>query len=78
MNFAGQNELPYPGNNRDTTYTARLGDTVEMPCIHNLEEPVSVEWRREYSQLPSGVRQNEVCLLFKVNAIPKIGKMLSV
>lgn len=55
----GQNELPYPGNNRDTTYTARLGDTVEMPCIHNLEEPVSVEWRREYSQLPSGIRQNE-------------------
>nr|XP_026490200.1 basement membrane-specific heparan sulfate proteoglycan core protein isoform X1 [Vanessa tameamea] len=55
----GQNEASYPVGDRDTTYTARLGDIVEMPCNHNLEEPVSIEWRREYSQLPPGVRQNE-------------------
>ncbi|CAH2103371.1 unnamed protein product [Euphydryas editha] len=55
----GQSQLPYPVNDRETTYTARVGDTVETPCNHNLEEPVSIEWRREYSQLPPGVRQNE-------------------
>ncbi|XP_050360622.1 basement membrane-specific heparan sulfate proteoglycan core protein isoform X6 [Nymphalis io] len=55
----GQNEVPFRGDDRDATYSARLGDIVEMPCTYNLEEPVSIEWRREYSQLPPGVRQNE-------------------
>lgn len=50
----------YPTNERDTTFTVHLGDIVDLPCNHNLEEPVSYEWKREYSQLPSDIRQNDV------------------
>lgn len=41
-------------------YTVRLGDTIDLPCPKNLEEPVSIEWSRERSSLPADVRQNEV------------------
>ncbi|XP_072931305.1 basement membrane-specific heparan sulfate proteoglycan core protein [Epargyreus clarus] len=49
----------YPDNDRNQVYKARLGDIVDLPCTHNLEEPVSIEWRREYSQLPPSVNPNE-------------------
>ncbi|XP_045784357.1 basement membrane-specific heparan sulfate proteoglycan core protein-like isoform X5 [Maniola jurtina] len=55
----GQTKPMYPTNERDTTFTVHLGDIVDLPCNHNLEEPVSYEWKREYSQLPSDVRQND-------------------
>ncbi|CAK1554719.1 unnamed protein product [Leptosia nina] len=50
---------PYPINDEETMYTARLGDTIDLPCSSNLEEPVAIEWRREFSPLPSGIRQYE-------------------
>ncbi|XP_038216733.1 basement membrane-specific heparan sulfate proteoglycan core protein-like isoform X4 [Zerene cesonia] len=49
----------YPINDGETMYTARLGDTIDLPCTTNLEEPVSVEWRREFSPLPPNVRPYE-------------------
>ncbi|XP_045509969.1 basement membrane-specific heparan sulfate proteoglycan core protein isoform X5 [Colias croceus] len=49
----------YPINDGETMYTARLGDTIDLPCTTNLEEPVSIEWRREYSPLPPNVRPYE-------------------
>ncbi|XP_052746482.1 basement membrane-specific heparan sulfate proteoglycan core protein isoform X2 [Bicyclus anynana] len=55
----GEPKPVYPTNERDTTFTVRLGDIVDLPCTHNLEEPVSYEWKREYSQLPSDIRQND-------------------
>ncbi|XP_049885171.1 basement membrane-specific heparan sulfate proteoglycan core protein-like isoform X3 [Pectinophora gossypiella] len=44
---------------RDVVHTARLGQSVDMPCTHNLDEPVAIEWRREYSPLPTEVRKDE-------------------
>lgn len=55
----GQNQPSYPDNDRDEVYTARIKDTVNLPCKHNLEPPVSIEWRKEYVPLSSGVRNNE-------------------
>ncbi|XP_028173989.1 basement membrane-specific heparan sulfate proteoglycan core protein isoform X3 [Ostrinia furnacalis] len=51
----------YPPN-EVVQYTVRLGDSIDMPCSHNLEQPVSVEWRREYSPLQPEVRANEPTL----------------
>ncbi|KAI8430580.1 hypothetical protein MSG28_000802 [Choristoneura fumiferana] len=48
-----------PENRRDETYTARLGDRAIIPCRHNLGQPVSYEWRSEFSSLPPDVRSNE-------------------
>ncbi|CAH4038665.1 unnamed protein product [Pieris brassicae] len=50
---------PYPINDDETMYTVRLGDTIDLPCTSNLQEPVSIEWRREFSPLPADVRRNE-------------------
>ncbi|CAH0716594.1 unnamed protein product, partial [Brenthis ino] len=55
----GTNEPFYPPIDKDTTYTARLGATIDLPCTHNLEEPATIEWRRENAQLLPGFRQNE-------------------
>ncbi|KAJ8737311.1 hypothetical protein PYW07_000582 [Mythimna separata] len=52
----------YPDNSRDVAvsqYTARLRDSVDLPCTHNLEEPVTIEWRREFAPLPAEVRSNQ-------------------
>ncbi|XP_045489882.1 basement membrane-specific heparan sulfate proteoglycan core protein isoform X8 [Pieris rapae] len=49
----------YPINDDETMYTVRLGDTIDLPCTSNLQEPVSIEWRREFSPLPAGVGRNE-------------------
>ncbi|KAJ8737484.1 hypothetical protein PYW08_000079 [Mythimna loreyi] len=40
-------------------YTARLRDSVDLPCTHNLEEPVTIEWRREFAPLPAELRSNQ-------------------
>ncbi|XP_069364956.1 basement membrane-specific heparan sulfate proteoglycan core protein isoform X5 [Maniola hyperantus] len=55
----GQTKPMYPTNERDTTFTVHLGDIVDLPCNHNLEEPVAYEWKREYSLLPYDIRQND-------------------
>ncbi|KOB69323.1 Basement membrane-specific heparan sulfate proteoglycan core protein [Operophtera brumata] len=31
-----------------------------MPCNHDLEEPVNIQWRREYAALPADARSNQV------------------
>lgn len=49
----------YPNNEQDV-YTARLGSIVDLPCNHNLDQPVVYEWRKEYSPLPSDANANEV------------------
>lgn len=46
---------------RDTVMSAALGSNVDLACNHNLPQPVSYEWTREYVPLPSDVRTNEVC-----------------
>ncbi|KAL0852381.1 hypothetical protein ABMA28_000578 [Loxostege sticticalis] len=51
----------YPPN-EIVQYTVRLGESIDMPCSHNLEQPVSVEWRREYSPLQPEVRANDPTL----------------
>ncbi|XP_037299981.1 basement membrane-specific heparan sulfate proteoglycan core protein isoform X7 [Manduca sexta] len=54
----------YP-DNRDSPwaeYTARLSDSVDLPCRHNLEEPAAVEWKREFTPLPADVRSNQPIL----------------
>ncbi|XP_053624887.1 basement membrane-specific heparan sulfate proteoglycan core protein isoform X4 [Plodia interpunctella] len=52
----------YPTGSQDV-HLAHVGQTIDMPCRHNLEQPVYIEWRKEYSSsLPSYVRQNEPIL----------------
>ncbi|CAK1588065.1 unnamed protein product [Parnassius mnemosyne] len=58
----GSNNMAYPIDNRPQAYTARLHDSVSLPCNHNLELPVSIEWSKEYSQLPPNVRPNDPVL----------------
>uniref|UniRef100_A0A2A4JY63 Hemolin n=1 Tax=Heliothis virescens TaxID=7102 RepID=A0A2A4JY63_HELVI len=58
----------YPDYGRDVSvseYTARLRDSVDLPCIHNLEEPVNIEWRREFVPLPAEVRSDQPHLYFR-------------
>nr|XP_037874357.1 basement membrane-specific heparan sulfate proteoglycan core protein isoform X3 [Bombyx mori] len=60
----GSGNAVYPGN-RDlpvTHYSARLREAVDMPCNHDLNEPVIIEWKREYSPLPAEVRSNQPIL----------------
>ena len=55
----------YPDNSRDVAvsqYTARLRDSVDLPCTHNLEGPVTIEWRREFAPLSADVRPDQVTL----------------
>ncbi|XP_075991621.1 terribly reduced optic lobes isoform X3 [Anticarsia gemmatalis] len=40
-------------------YTAPLHSSVDLPCRHNLELPVEIEWRKEYTPLPADVRTNQ-------------------
>ncbi|CAG9782356.1 unnamed protein product [Diatraea saccharalis] len=55
------NPVMYPENPSDDVamYVAKLGDNVDMPCTHNLEQPVSVEWRRQYTPLQPEIRPYE-------------------
>ncbi|XP_041987673.1 basement membrane-specific heparan sulfate proteoglycan core protein-like isoform X2 [Aricia agestis] len=56
----GPNEPSYPpSSDEDKVHTARHGDNVELPCNHNLQGPITVEWKREYQPLPPNVRSNE-------------------
>ncbi|XP_047041100.1 basement membrane-specific heparan sulfate proteoglycan core protein-like isoform X2 [Helicoverpa zea] len=58
----------YPDYGRDVSvseYTARLRDSVDLPCIHNLEEPVTIEWRREFVPLPAELRPDQPHLYFR-------------
>ncbi|KAH9644190.1 hypothetical protein HF086_008679, partial [Spodoptera exigua] len=55
---------PFYPDNRDrevsvAQYTAHLRDSVDLPCNHNLEHPVTIEWRREFSSLPAEVRADQ-------------------
>lgn len=50
-----------PINEQDTVYTVALGHVVDLPCNHDLDEPVQYEWRREYTLLPPDIRTTEVC-----------------
>ncbi|KAJ0183614.1 hypothetical protein K1T71_000037 [Dendrolimus kikuchii] len=55
----------YPGQNTglpQTRYTARLRDSVDLPCTHDLEPPFTIEWAKEFSVLPSEVRTNQPIL----------------
>ncbi|KAI5637001.1 immunoglobulin domain-containing protein [Phthorimaea operculella] len=47
----------YPLDDETRQYTARLGQSIDMPCEHNLEPPYSYEWRREYTPLPPEVNR---------------------
>ncbi|XP_052752510.1 basement membrane-specific heparan sulfate proteoglycan core protein isoform X3 [Galleria mellonella] len=48
----GSNIPFYPPSEKNVVYTGRLGDTVDMPCTHDLDPPVTFEWRKEYSSTP--------------------------
>ncbi|XP_060809746.1 basement membrane-specific heparan sulfate proteoglycan core protein isoform X4 [Amyelois transitella] len=55
----------YPMSNQHV-HVAHAGQTVDMPCRHDLEPPVYIEWRKEFSSpLPSYVRQNEPILTLR-------------
>lgn len=59
------NSRVYPDhepNPSRTRYTARFGDTVDLPCNHNLEQPVRIEWSKEFSPLPSKTRTDQPIL----------------
>ncbi|XP_045541991.1 basement membrane-specific heparan sulfate proteoglycan core protein isoform X1 [Papilio machaon] len=51
-----------PAEPQPQAYTARLWDSIRLPCNHNLEQPVNIEWTKEYSHLPINVRINEPVL----------------
>ncbi|KAM3968767.1 basement membrane-specific heparan sulfate proteoglycan core protein isoform 3-T3 [Aphomia sociella] len=51
----GSSVPSYPYSERNVVYTSRLGQTLDMPCSHDLDPPVSLDWRKEYSTLPSYV-----------------------
>ncbi|XP_050682975.1 basement membrane-specific heparan sulfate proteoglycan core protein isoform X5 [Leptidea sinapis] len=50
------NTKSYPINAAETMYSAKLGDPIDIPCSHNLNEPASIEWRREYTKLPPSAK----------------------
>ncbi|XP_068617476.1 basement membrane-specific heparan sulfate proteoglycan core protein isoform X3 [Battus philenor] len=58
----GTNNQLYPIDNKPLAYTAHLQESISLPCEYNLEQPVSIEWSKEYSSLPSNVRANDPVL----------------
>ncbi|XP_022832802.1 basement membrane-specific heparan sulfate proteoglycan core protein-like isoform X3 [Spodoptera litura] len=62
FNLEVESSGPFYPDNRDVSvaqYTAHLRDSVDLPCIHNLEHPVTIEWRREFSALPAEIRADQ-------------------
>lgn len=53
------NGMTYPNNNHEIVYSEKVGETVFLTCTHDLQHPVSVEWRREFIPLSPDIRNNE-------------------
>lgn len=47
-------------------HTANIGDNVVLPCSHNLEQPVTFEWKREFIPLSPQVRSTEVFSIYEI------------